>query len=185
MISKLRKKTEEGFTLIELMIVVAIIGILAAVAIPAFMKYIKKSKTTEARQMVRKIYDGARAYYLDVNGAKTVAQATAKRTPQFPVSASGVTPAIGACCSNGEKCMPAASQWEDAVWTALAFSVDDPHYYMYAYSAAPTLSFEAAAYGDLDCDSSYSTFSMQAVVDSTMSDGTTGTAAIYRENELE
>lgn len=54
---------EGGFTLVELMIVVAIIGILAAIAIPAFIKYIKRSKASEAPGIVKKMQDSSKAYF--------------------------------------------------------------------------------------------------------------------------
>lgn len=49
------KNVQKGFTLIELMIVVAIIGILAAVAIPAYSNYTKKAKFTEVTQATQAI----------------------------------------------------------------------------------------------------------------------------------
>jgi type IV pilus assembly protein PilA len=57
----LNKKS--GFTLIELMIVVAILGILAAIAIPAFVQYVRRSKSVEAVTNVDNMFKLAASYY--------------------------------------------------------------------------------------------------------------------------
>ena len=65
MLSKLRSK--KGFTLIELMIVVAIIGILAAIAIPNFLKFQAKSKQSEAKSNLGAVFTGELAYFGEQN----------------------------------------------------------------------------------------------------------------------
>ena len=61
------RKIQQGFTLIELMIVVAIIGILAAIAIPNFLKFQAKSKTSEARTNLAAIFTGETSYFSESN----------------------------------------------------------------------------------------------------------------------
>ena len=57
--------TEKGFTLVELMIVVAIIGILAAVAIPQYQNYTRKAKASEAKTILDAIVTSEAAYFAE------------------------------------------------------------------------------------------------------------------------
>jgi type IV pilus assembly protein PilA len=59
------KKNEKGFTLIELMIVIAIIGILAAIAIPQFSAYRKRSYNAAAQSDLRNMATAQEAYFVD------------------------------------------------------------------------------------------------------------------------
>ena len=67
MFQLMKRKNTKGFTLIELMIVVAIIGILAAIAIPNFLKFQAKSKQSEAKTNLKGIYTAETGYFGENN----------------------------------------------------------------------------------------------------------------------
>jgi len=66
------QKDEQGFTLIELMIVVAIIGILAAVAIPQYQNFTKKSKASEAKVILDAIVTAEASYFAEKDNMTNV-----------------------------------------------------------------------------------------------------------------
>ncbi len=149
------KTNRKGFTLIELMIVVAIIGILAAVAIPGFMRYIKSSKTTEAQTNLKSIADGASSWFQAEHASDTTGLNI--YTKSYPgCESTGAT--VSACTSSKIGVAPAANRvglknpitategtGGDAVsveifkahpWDRLKFSISKPFYYHYSYGTA-------------------------------------------------
>jgi type IV pilus assembly protein PilA len=97
MLSKFHKsqRSQKGFTLIELMIVVAIIGILAAIAIPQFASYRKKAQDSAAKSALKNLATAQENYYATEN-TYTMTRAnlvgwTVEPTVVVHITASGVT----------------------------------------------------------------------------------------------
>ena len=139
--NRIRKsKKQGGFTLIELMIVVAIIGILAAVALPLLMDYLNSSKGTEGELQVDAIEGKAKKYFYAHNNT-------------FPTGTVAATPGAACCTVAGTKmCAPNAADWTDPTWALMNYkNTDKPFRFQYAYTSDGTVATITAT-GDLDCD---------------------------------
>ena len=86
-----RFKKQEGFTLIELMIVIAIIGILAAVAIPAYQDYIGRTQVTEAISLASGLKSSISEYYMSNGSTNGYAVSAATTTAGSYVDAVAVS----------------------------------------------------------------------------------------------
>jgi type IV pilus assembly protein PilA len=154
MFKSLLKKREQGFTLVELMIVVAIIGVLAALAIYGVARYLKHSKTAEATRNLGSMETGSKNKFQQESTDDGLTF-----SHKF-CDAAGPTPSKAPTAS---KTKVATGDWNAKGWECLKFSVNEPQFYSYKYVSSGTgtgAKYTATASGDLDGNNVTSLFSL-------------------------
>jgi type IV pilus assembly protein PilA len=133
---RMRRRNKGGFTLIELMIVVAIIGVLVALALPQFLNYFRRTKTAEVGPNLRNMFTGAVAYYHAERGPRglvATGAATAGNTHCLvaPVAAIGTPTDQKMDISTAVSASPSLR--------GINFTLGDPVYFAYGLNSAGAL----------------------------------------------
>jgi type II secretory pathway pseudopilin PulG len=152
----MNRAAQRGMTAIEVAVSFAIVGSVAAVAVPAFVRELRSSKLVEPVDGIKRIAEGATAY------------AKAHDVPHAYPATAPLTPAVP---PRGAREVDPAGAWDTPSWTALGFrAAPDGVAHAFSFGFDSTLAapgsagastFVAHAHGDLDGDGTTSTFEVR------------------------
>jgi type IV pilus assembly protein PilA len=177
----IRKRLKAGFTLVELMIVVAIVGVLAVLAVYGVRKYIANAKTAEAKNSLGQMgKDAVTAFEGEHMKATILAPgAGVAVTRKVCPSAANTIPQAGLANVKGAKWQSTKLEWSPLIdvqtnsgFPCMKFEMTAPQYYVYNYlsdsvkgdDTSQGTNFSATAEGDLNGDTNASTFTMNGQV---------------------
>lgn len=170
---------QSGFTLMELMVVVVIIGVLSSVAVPSLHRFIVRSRESEAPTNLAAIARGARDYYNSEQLNKTTGVVD---PPTFPPIATSnnlqngyaTMPTVAPCSeiAGSPRYLANSTRWHTGhttePWVNLKFALAQSHFFQYGFASSGSgknAAYTVRARADMDCDSILSTFFFTAEVD--------------------
>lgn len=112
--------------------------------------YVRRSKLIEAKLQLGRLSKWAKVEYIERDA--------------FPAGTVGPTPATPCCKHDKGVCVPDPATWQDPVWRALDFTIDDPFRFQYSYTSDGK-TFTATAIGDVQCDGQPVTLTVRGGLD--------------------